>query len=630
MVIKFRNLVKRFVFFLFFFLCSHIALANTSSFPPASVPVAPGQGGIGTNTGPTNIKYVVGFGDSIVANTAGGQICDTSTSFVTPNPSGTCFLDYVGIYYGAQVANLGIGGTCNVKTTTASSACNNANSGFARYQNANTAGSPGFVGLLADPTHTLVIISYTLNDAIKGDTAITPTLFNTDLAAEVSWLENTENVPPLNHVIMGPSPIDPYGGSTPNFPGIAPLGIQDALVAYKYGTRFVDSYSILAGCFNDSPYPIDSRCDTDGIHPNASGGTKLGINIVNSTFANAIAGISSMQSLAAVLNQPVAIAQRRISSLANNQVGTVESFTGSLGIYTRGNPYENWYNAAGTSILYGPLNDSLNGISGLISEIKTSSPLFTLDGSGNGSFAGIVYAGGVNTQNGNLTIGTGTILLGTAGISNPFGIQIGNTDTAGGAAQITRIASIDGCARGGLTATHAALSVDSKSNNYVLCVDVLGNVGAGAFYGAGTGLTAIPGGQINSGSIPNSALTTPPLTQTCTTWSISDASGGGVTITSNGNQYYCKDGTRGTVWFDITYGSNASGVAASITLPFTCQSVSFAGNISRNSLATGLGIILNGTLMSFPSLLSAGTGGNANVTLSTGRFVGTGSCYTTS
>jgi hypothetical protein len=140
----------------------------------------------------------------------------------------------------------------------------------------------------------------------------------------------------------------------------------------------------------------------------------------------------------------------------------------------------------------------------------------------------------------------------------------------------------------------------------------------------------ISGANFTAGSIPNSALTTAPLTQNCTTWTPADISGASLAITKNGTQYYCKAGLQATAWFDITYPSNASGAGAAIGLPFTCQSVNFAGNITLNSLATGLGIIFNGTTMDFPSLQSAGGGGNANVTLSTGHFVGTGSCTTTS
>ncbi|MGB8520846.1 MAG: hypothetical protein WCD38_11855 [Candidatus Tumulicola sp.] len=161
----------------------------------------------------------------------------------------------------------------------------------------------------------------------------------------------------------------------------------------------------------------------------------------------------------------------------------------------------------------------------------------------------------------------------------------------------------------------------------------VGQVLASGGVGTAPAFTATPtfsGANITAASIPTSALATAPLSQSCTTWTPADTSGASLTLTLTGTQYYCKEGLHAEAWFDVTYPSTANASAAAIGLPFTCQSVNFAGNVARNSLATGLGVIFNGTTLSFPSSLSAGTGGNANVTLSTGRFVGRGSCETTS
>jgi len=51
------------------------------------------------------------------------------------------------------------------------------------------------------------------------------------------------------------------------------------------------------------------------------------------------------------------------------------------------------------------------------------------------------------------------------------------------------------------------------------------------------------------------------------TWTPADASGAGLTFTSNGQAYYVKNGQAVTASFDITYPSTANGSNASITLP---------------------------------------------------------------
>lgn len=153
-------------------------------------------------------------------------------------------------------------------------------------------------------------------------------------------------------------------------------------------------------------------------------------------------------------------------------------------------------------------------------------------------------------------------------------------------------------------------------------------VGAAPIY---TSAPAISGANITAASIPDSALAADIPAQTCTTWTPTDQSGASLSLTLNNTQYYCKDGKQGTAWFDITYPTTASGAAAAISLPFTCQSVNFGGIVALNSTTTySLGIVANGATFQFRRLIATGGGGEANVTLTGGHLAGTVGCYTTS
>jgi hypothetical protein len=113
-------------------------------------------------------------------------------------------------------------------------------------------------------------------------------------------------------------------------------------------------------------------------------------------------------------------------------------------------------------------------------------------------------------------------------------------------------------------------------------------------------------------------------------WTPTDQSGAGLTLTLNGVQYYCKIGQLGIAWFDITYPSTANATAAAVSLPFTLQSVNFAGSISQSSLTLIYAPTGNGNIFRFFREPNTGGGAEANLTLSTGHFVGMVAGQTTS
>lgn len=103
----------------------------------------------------------------------------------------------------------------------------------------------------------------------------------------------------------------------------------------------------------------------------------------------------------------------------------------------------------------------------------------------------------------------------------------------------------------------------------------------------------------NAGIIFNnsSALTNSTLNDYETgTWTPTDQSGAGLSLTINQTATYTKIGKIVNVSFNITYPTTASGLGASISLPFTASSNSHsAGSIGPNSTAgTVLPLVISG------------------------------------
>lgn len=118
------------------------------------------------------------------------------------------------------------------------------------------------------------------------------------------------------------------------------------------------------------------------------------------------------------------------------------------------------------------------------------------------------------------------------------------------------------------------------------------------------------------------------ISQVCTTWTPTDQSGASLSLTVT-SAYYCKTGLSGIAWFDITYPTTVSASGSSISLPFTCQSTNFSGTMGFNSLATAMALKANGSTAAFTALTSS-VGAQTNATVSTGHFIGSIACTTTS
>jgi hypothetical protein len=110
-----------------------------------------------------------------------------------------------------------------------------------------------------------------------------------------------------------------------------------------------------------------------------------------------------------------------------------------------------------------------------------------------------------------------------------------------------------------------------------------------------------------------------PLAATTPAWTPADVSGASLALTINSSSVY-QIGKLVYIELDVTYPVTVDGSAAQISLPVTCIAKRCALAIGRNSTATLLGAEANGSSITFPGFTNAGGGGNANVTLSTGRL----------
>ena len=140
----------------------------------------------------------------------------------------------------------------------------------------------------------------------------------------------------------------------------------------------------------------------------------------------------------------------------------------------------------------------------------------------------------------------------------------------------------------------------------------------------------------NAGVVFNnsSALTNSTLNDYETgTYTITDQSGAGVTITQN-TGYYIKIGRLVTVSFDFQFGSTSSSSSVRLNLPFTATSISGAYNgaagngvISYNSLGSTTGAcgayVVGG--QAYFNLYRTSTNGSSvtNVNISTAEIAGT-------
>jgi hypothetical protein len=116
------------------------------------------------------------------------------------------------------------------------------------------------------------------------------------------------------------------------------------------------------------------------------------------------------------------------------------------------------------------------------------------------------------------------------------------------------------------------------------------------------------------------------LPQLCTSWTPTDVSGASLPLTPVGTQYYCKTGMSAFVQINVTYPTNASGSAAAISLPVTCQTANTAWSVTSN-YTTALGVTASGTSVFINSPTSFS--GVANVTLATFQVRISGMCQTT-
>jgi lysophospholipase L1-like esterase len=291
------------------------ARANATLYPNIPLPLPPANGGLGPASFPgiQSGDFVVGFGDSLIANTAGSNTCATGTAFHTP--TGTCMLDKVGEDTGAQVSNLGLGGTCLQVTSTVGGQCNSASSGYARYTNAYTAGNPGFAGLFThDPLHEWVIFDYGTNDWTHADAGATAGSYYTEATTIIQYLINTQHILPSHIRIVGLGPADIYGGSTASQPQQADMAIQAAIVAAQNYTTYAETLGLLTRCWSNNTYTTDTQCTDDGIDPNAAGSALIATSVENANYQSAIGAIGAYASLAVMMHQPLLISPHIIGT----------------------------------------------------------------------------------------------------------------------------------------------------------------------------------------------------------------------------------------------------------------------------------------------------------------------------
>jgi len=110
------------------------------------------------------------------------------------------------------------------------------------------------------------------------------------------------------------------------------------------------------------------------------------------------------------------------------------------------------------------------------------------------------------------------------------------------------------------------------------------------------------------------------------TWVLTDTSGAGLTLTVT-NASYIKIGKNVNVQINITYPTTADTSQAMISLPFTCTGTLQGLSVVLNSTNVNVGCIVtaSSTNAYFPALPNTGGGGHANVTLSGGHLVVSGS-----
>jgi lysophospholipase L1-like esterase len=275
--------------------CAGQAVGNGS----VQIPVPAAQGGVPNAPIPATgvITKVIGFGDSITAGVLTGVTCSTGTAY--HSPTGTCYIDTVASFYGAQVSNLGINGTC--MELTASGYCNTfGNSGYSRYTNLSSNASPGFGGLLTTPSTTLVVITYGVNDVNSGDTGASPVLYNTQLGTIISYLI-TAGVPSGN-IVLGAIPYTSYsniagGGSASLY---AEIGEQIAYLAATKLTSYADYWAVTDSCWNTNVITFGTVCSlSDGIHPNATGMALYATAVETATYQKAVGAYGSFSALVA-------------------------------------------------------------------------------------------------------------------------------------------------------------------------------------------------------------------------------------------------------------------------------------------------------------------------------------------
>ncbi|MGB8520843.1 MAG: SGNH/GDSL hydrolase family protein [Candidatus Tumulicola sp.] len=570
-----------------------------------TTPLSGASGGIGPLTGPPIQAgdKIVGFGDSLIANNAGATTCSLVTTVHTP--TGTCMLDQLGIATSASVANLGLGGTCLEVTATGGGACNTASSGFSRYQNANTAGNPGFTGLLSSPANTWIVIDYGTNDWIKGDPGTSGGLYYTQLKAIISWLiASPQNIPPNHIILVSMEPVNPQGGTngvTQLFPELPDIAVQVGKVAAQNQTLYADAYSPLAGCWlagtGINPLPLGARCDTDGVHPNAAGSLLVVAAVRAATYSNAISAQTAWSAAQLSGHQPALISPY-IGTGASGLAATF--FNSAAGVnYT---PIVNWINASGAAISEGPIHDVLWTVPGDASEFKFGSTVLqTLQGAGNFAVAGIAHSAGNSIE--------------PAGTANVNGVQIGNASTGGGT-QYTRLATITGCAVGSGVVNGTLLSIDDAGVAYKLCMNTSGDLQtAGQLYAEGVntrsgGVTTlgsvVASGVISAGTelaaptafIQNSYL--PPLLNASGGAALTAATAHMVTfdpgsVSANGS---CADGSlcagtpqtqtlTGAGTFPVGAQCWSSGNTASWVIQYTANVVTFRYNNTTGHAITG-------------------------------------------
>src|SRR5579884_1894105 len=259
-----------------FFLAS--SPTSAALYPPYPLPIPASQGGIFSVSGPSiqSGDVIVGFGDSITAGT-GASSCSTGTTAHTP--TGTCYLDLLGINYSAQVANLGISGTC-LETPCFTG---DSNSGYSRYVSA-------FSPFLSNPLHTWFVILYGANDisSTLASNVATPERYYTQYNTIVSYLISQGQLP--DHITVGS--ITPQSTSAMTsgwrYPIFYEISAAAARVAAINRVRFADGFSALISCWLNANLIVSGTtvCSADGIHPNDSGHSTLATAFEGANFQN--------------------------------------------------------------------------------------------------------------------------------------------------------------------------------------------------------------------------------------------------------------------------------------------------------------------------------------------------------